>query len=186
MHMQQSENQIILEPFKSRAFEQMLKWIDSEKELIQFAGHLFTLPITESQVLNYLNNSKRQVYRVIFEGTVIGQAEIYLEDSLNTRLCRILIGNKTYRRQGIGTLLVNELLRISFQELKVNRVSLKVFDWNVSAIKCFEKAGMKLNKNLESYFNYKNENWKTINMSILRHEWEDSKIESKINLNKTY
>ena len=48
----------------------------------------------------------------------------------------------------IGTQLINELLKISFQELKVELLNLNIFDWNISAIKCYKKSGIKLTKEL--------------------------------------
>jgi RimJ/RimL family protein N-acetyltransferase len=166
---------IKLEPFTSEDFEYLLKWIDNEKELIQFAGDMFTFPITESQIVAYLKDNKRQVFKVIFNETVIGQAEIYFEDNYNARLCRILIGDSEYRGKGIGTQLINELLKMSFDKIKVERVNLNVFDWNIRAIKCYEKSGMRINKEITSELIYKEEKWIAINMAIDKKEWAQLK-----------
>jgi len=113
---------IKLEQFKSKDFEYLLKWIDNEKDLVQFAGDMFSFPITELQIVKYLKDNNRFVFKVVFNGAIIGQAEIYLEDKYNARLCRILIGNSKFRGKGIGAQLINELLKMSFEELKVDRV----------------------------------------------------------------
>jgi len=164
---------IRLEHFKSKDFEYLLKWIDNEKDLVQFAGDMFSFPITETQIIEYLKDNNRFVYKVVFDGIVIGQAEIYLEDKYNARLCRILIGSSEYRGKGIGAKLINELLKMSFEELKVDRVNLNVFDWNIGAIKCYEKSGMKINKGITSEAKYREEKWIAINMSINKNDWKE-------------
>ncbi len=37
--------------------------------------------------------------------------------------------------------MVQQLLDIAFIDLKQSKVELNVFDWNISAIKCYDKAG---------------------------------------------
>ncbi|SNR39515.1 GNAT family N-acetyltransferase [Lutibacter flavus] len=161
-----------LEHFKSKDLEYLSKWIDNEKDLFQFAGDMFSFPITETQIVKYLNDSNRFVFKVVYYETIIGQAEIYLEDKFNARLCRILIGDSKFRGKGIGDILINELLRMSFEELKVDRVNLNVFDWNIGAIKCYEKSGMKINKGITKEAKLGEEKWIAINMSINKNEWK--------------
>ena len=52
----------------------------------------------------------------------------------------MLVGNKNVRGKGIGQLMMEEILKVAFDELRLHRVSLGVFDFNVSAIACYEKA----------------------------------------------
>ena len=54
---------------------------------------MFSFPITETQILEYLKENKRSLFKVV----VIGQAEISLKDNYNARLCRMLIKNSKYR-----------------------------------------------------------------------------------------
>lgn len=164
---------IKLEHFKSKDFEYLLQWIDNEKDLVQFAGDMFSFPITELQIVKYLKDNNRFVFKVVFNGAIIGQAEIYLEDKYNARLCRILIGNSKFRGKGIGAQLINELLKMSFEKLKVDGVNLNVFDWNIGAIKCYEKSGMKINKGITKEAKYREEKWIAINMSINKNEWKE-------------
>lgn len=164
---------IKLEYFKSKDFEYLLKWIDNEKDLVQFAGDMFSFPITETQIVKYLKDNNRSVFKVVLNGVTIGQAEIYLEDKYNARLCRILIGNSKFRGKGIGVQLMNELLKMSFEGLKVDRVNLNVFDWNIGAIKCYEKSGMKINKGITKETKYREEKWIAINMSINKNDWKE-------------
>jgi len=54
---------------------------------------MFSFPITETQILEYLKENKRSLFKVV----VIGQAEISLKDNYNARLCRMLIENSKYK-----------------------------------------------------------------------------------------
>ncbi len=163
---------IKLEPFEYKDSEYLSNWIDNERDLIQFAGDMFSFPITEAQIEKYLKDKNRFVFKAVFSGTIVGCAEIYLEDSYNARLCRILIGNSEFRGKGIGKNIIEELLKISFKELKVNSVNLNVFDWNTGAIKCYEKSGMKINEGITKEAKYQEEKWIAINMSINKNDWK--------------
>ena len=47
-----------LEPFTTNDFSRLIGWIDTERELIQFAGDLFTYPLSENQLHAYLSQDK--------------------------------------------------------------------------------------------------------------------------------
>ena len=117
---------IKLKPFLKDDFSLLIKWIEKEEDLIQFAGSIFTFPLTNAQLVKYLTNSKRNAYKVINENNnfTIGHSEIYLTNNNTAKLCRILIGEPKHRGRGLGQLMVNELLRVSFEEYKVKKLNL--------------------------------------------------------------
>jgi len=53
----------------------------------------------------------------------------------------IFIGESQFRDQGYGTDAVRTLLRLAFEEMGLHRISLRVFDFNQRAIRCYEKCG---------------------------------------------
>jgi hypothetical protein len=53
---------IQLEKFTKDDFDRFISWIDSEEELIQFAGPLFTYPLSHQQLNNYLTQQKKSPY----------------------------------------------------------------------------------------------------------------------------
>jgi RimJ/RimL family protein N-acetyltransferase len=109
---------------------------------------------------------------------VIGHAEINRIDSKNksARLCRILIADKSDRNRGYGQMIINKLLKIGFEELNLHRIDLGVFDFNKSAIKCYEKCGFKKEGLLRDSFVIENEFYSVFNMSILREEWKNNQL----------
>ena len=106
---------IKLEPFTKIDFNRLISWIQNEEELIQFAGQAFTFPLTEEQLEKYLDEKRRFVFKITetnFNQT-IGHCEIYLTET-SAKLCRILIGEKSFRGIGLGFEVVNLLIVIMF------------------------------------------------------------------------
>jgi len=165
---------IKLKPFEKKDFNRLIKWSYNEEILTQFAGPIFTFPLTIEQLKNYKNNKEILSFKVIdsFSNIVIGHAEISPSEEINTiKICRILIGDKTKRRKGYGKKIIKLLLDKAFKELDKERAELNVFDWNTSAIKCYEKVGFKINRAKTSISIVNGEKWKAINMIIDRNNW---------------
>jgi RimJ/RimL family protein N-acetyltransferase len=55
----------------------------------------------------------------------------------------VSLGEKAYWGQGYGTEATCLILRFAFEELRLNRVQLDVYEFNPRAIRCYEKAGFK-------------------------------------------
>ncbi len=167
---------IRLEKFIEADFARLISWIDSERFMYQFAGPIFTFPLTYQQLIRYITESNRQIYKVIEYDTdkVIGHGEINGIDTSNksARLCRILIADKVDRNQGYGSMVINELLKIGFEDLNLHRVDLGVFDFNKSAIKCYENCGFIKEGLLRDSFVIEGEFHSVYNMSILKDEWK--------------
>ncbi|MNP78416.1 hypothetical protein D3C76_1760270 [compost metagenome] len=68
--------------------------------------------------------------------------------------------------------MIDEALRIGFEEEKLHRISLGVFDFNVSAIRCYEKAGFVQEGLIRDARRYEDTFWNLIEMSILENEWK--------------
>lgn len=162
---------ITLEKFKEADFDRLICWVDSEESMIQFSGPIFDYPITHCQLDNYVNTENRLVYKVIdtdFE-EVIGHAELNNIDykNMSARVCRILVGGKQHRNKGYGKAIINELVRVAFEDLNFHRLDLAVYDFNQQAIKCYKDFGIEIEglfiDNKKVGDNY----WSTYNMSII-------------------
>ncbi|MEP6595921.1 MAG: GNAT family protein [Ginsengibacter sp.] len=168
---------INLEPFEKEDFDQLISWIDNEELLMQFAGPAYTFPLTTQQLILNSEDKNKLSYKVIEPVTrlVIGHAEIHLSTKNITLLCRIIIGEHKFRKQGLGQEIVKKLLNISFRDLAGEKAELKVYDWNTDAIRCYEKAGFTINplKIREQIINGKT--WTVLNMTINKSKWEKLK-----------
>jgi RimJ/RimL family protein N-acetyltransferase len=162
---------IQLEKFEKSDYDRLIHWIDSKELLVIFSGQIFDFPITHEQLDEYLNDPNRIVYKVIEIETngIIGHAEFNAIDyrRKNARICRVLIGDKEKRNKGYGTLIINELVRIGFSELKLHRLDLGVYDFNTQAIKCYQNCGFEIEGLLKDNMRFGNTYWSSYNMSIL-------------------
>jgi RimJ/RimL family protein N-acetyltransferase len=169
---------IVLRKLEQSDFPIYKSWISNQDELFQFAGPIFSFPLTDQQLHDYINDPKRIAYKAILtkSNEIIGCAELNKENT-KPRLSRILIGDKTKRNQGMGRLIIDRLLEKIFYDYL--DADLNVFDWNKSAIKCYQNAGFKINPELEYKHNYNGEIWTAINMIINKFDWIKIQKENK-------
>ena len=165
------DNQDIrLEPFCETDFDTLISWVTNEKELVQFAGPVFTFPLTKEQLYHYLTDTKRYAFKVIHTDSnlVIGHCEVYMMNEQSSKLCRILIGDKSFRGKGYGTLLTQLLTEWTFDNMQVNFVDLNVYDFNTYAIRAYENAGFKKTAINEATTRVSNEHWTSYKMTVRR------------------
>ncbi len=84
----------------------------------------------------------------------------------------ISIGVKTMWGKGYGTEATRLIVRHAFQTLNLNRVWLHVYESNEGAIRCYEKAGFRIEGRLRQSFFSEGRYWDTIVMGLLRDEWQ--------------
>jgi RimJ/RimL family protein N-acetyltransferase len=154
---------ISLVPFTVEDFPMFKSWVRSEQELFQFAGTIFKYPLSDENLTTYINDKRRIPYKVIRSGSgePVGHCELNFENE-RPRLSRILVAHEHLRGQGIGKMIVAQMLHKLFVEYNFTSADLNVFEWNITAIKCYEKMGFKINPNV---FSLQGE-WKAINMVI--------------------
>jgi RimJ/RimL family protein N-acetyltransferase len=158
---------IKLNKLEQTDFDIFKSWIKDKNELLQFAGSLLTFPITDDQLLKYITDERRIVYKVLLTETneLIGNAELNFENPL-PRLSRILIGNIKNRNKGFGKQIVTKFLEKLFLEYDFQAADLNVFEWNKAGIKCYENVGFKINPDLVYKYNNDGEIWTALNMTI--------------------
>ena len=160
---------IELEPFTENDFETFKAWINSEEELFQFAGPIFSYPLTDKQLKKYIEMPDRQPLKVVLKSTneTIGHCELNFADG-NNRLCRILVGKKELRGQKIGEQMVRKMVDLLFQDPTVHEVDLNTFEWNKGAIRCYEKVGFKINHAKTEAMTVNGKVWTKLNLVLKR------------------
>ena len=170
-----------LEPFSPDDFQQLIDWIPDASFALQWSGPAFTYPLTVEQLENYLQdantvNASKYIFKAVDESTneVIGHISLGNVDRVNesARIGKVLIGQSASRGNGYGTQLMLATLTFAFEELKLHKVTLGVFDFNTAAIKCYEKVGFKKEGLIRDARKHGNEYWNQIEMGILESEWK--------------
>ena len=94
-------------------------------------------------IRKYIESANTLAFKVIDEesGKVIGHISLGRIDNINksARIGKVLVGDTEMRGRSIGKHMMKAVLHIAFEELKLHRVTLGVFDFNTSAISCYEK-----------------------------------------------
>lgn len=172
---------ITFQYFEPEDFDQLIEWSEDEAFLLQWAGPQFHYPLSREQLSDYLhgandkNTSNKFIYKVMDESTqeIVGHIALGGIDRYNRsgRIGKVLLG-KPYQGKGYGKQMIDEALRIGFEEEKLHRISLGVFDFNVSAIRCYEKAGFVQEGLIRDARRYEDTFWNLIEMSILENEWK--------------
>src|SRR5438128_1653044 len=131
---------IRLEKFDRDGYAALISWVDSEETLMQFAGPLYSYPLTPAQLDESLSDPNRTAFSIVYgeaggsilhaeEHKSIGHAEIYYSES-SAKLGRILIGDERQRGKGLGQQIMHLLLDLAFARPGIEMVELNVFDWN--------------------------------------------------------
>ncbi|RYY44792.1 MAG: N-acetyltransferase [Chitinophagaceae bacterium] len=172
---------IRLEHFEQKDFSQLIKWIDSEELLLNWAGSLFSFPLTNSSMEWYLRGTNDRetsdafVYRVVEEETneVVGHISLggISRKNRSARISRVLIGSGEHKGKGYCKQMIAAVIKIGFEELKLHRIALGVYDFNTSALKCYQSAGFKIEGTTRDVLLYKENWWSLVEMAILEDEW---------------
>lgn len=173
---------IKLEYFSKDDFKQLIEWMNSEHLITNWAGSLFRYPLTEDSLDWYIDgtndpeSSDAFIYKAIDTktGKTVGHVSLGGISKRNNaaRISRVLVGNTQERGRGYCTGMINAILTIGFVELKLHRISLGVYDFNTSAIRCYEKCGFIKEGVMRDVLKYDDGTyWSLIEMGILEDEW---------------
>jgi RimJ/RimL family protein N-acetyltransferase len=83
------------------------------------------------------------------------------------------IGDREYWGKGYGTDAMRLILRYAFIELSLQRVSLNVFEYNLRAIRSYEKLGFVHEGRSRAVLRRDGQRYDLVFMGILRTEWLD-------------
>lgn len=87
-------------------------------------------------------------------------------------LIGIGLGDREYWSKGYGTDAMQTLLRYAFTEMNLRRLTLLVFDYNLRAIRSYEKSGFVNEGTVRSVMQREGRRWDWHFMGILKEEWE--------------
>ncbi|HTL07686.1 MAG TPA: GNAT family protein [Chitinophagaceae bacterium] len=165
---------ITLRPFVEADFAQLMAWSSDEEQLMQYAGPSFSYPLTEAQLMASLNSNDRKAFTACFAATgeQAGHGEIYFPNTQTAHLCRLLVGDSQHRGMGIGWAMVQGLLFIAFSMKGIELASLNVYDWNLGAIRCYEKAGFSICPDKTMQRQMKEKMWTTLHMRLTKEKWQ--------------
>jgi RimJ/RimL family protein N-acetyltransferase len=172
---------LTLEYFDRGDFDQLITWIRDEELLMNWAGSLFSFPLTDKSLEWYIeevNDIKRSdafIYKAVdvISDKTVGHISLGAISRKNRsgRISRVLIGDIDDKGKGYCRQMVAAILKIGFEDLKLHRISLGVYDFNKAALKCYQKSGLVVEGINRDVLLYKDRWWSLVEMSILEDEW---------------
>jgi RimJ/RimL family protein N-acetyltransferase len=165
---------IILGPVKREYIESYLKWLN-DIELTQYLN--IYRPLTRMEEEDWIENLKNRNDTIVFsisllDNTHIGNCGLHQIDWKN-RIAEvgIMIGDKELRGKGYGTEAMELLLEYGFNTVNLNRIQLRVFDYNIRAINSYKNVGFKEEGRIRQAMFKSGKYHDMFLMSILREEW---------------
>lgn len=155
----------MLRAFESTDSKWIGQWADNPFELFRFAADTWAFPVTESAVEDYLRNNPGR-YQFIFEvdGRPAGFCELILKDTETPRLSRIIL-SRSYRGQGNGQIMIEEMLAKAFELTGLKTIYLFVLEDNDAARKCYERCGFKYEEDDRFVLSFESKFFPIIKMS---------------------
>ena len=109
--------------------------------------------------------------RTLAEDKLIGFFGLWVDLIHSNAWVGIGIGERDFWGKGYGTDMMKVCLRYAFSELGVHRVSLGLHEYNVRALRSYEKAGFRLEGRTRKDMLREGMRTDTLWMGILREEW---------------
>jgi RimJ/RimL family protein N-acetyltransferase len=115
--------------------------------------------------------------RTLEDDRVIGFIEL---DGIDWRIGNgwigIGIGDREQWGKGYGTDAFRVLIRYAFRELNLRRLTLTVFEYNLRAIRSYEKLGFQVEGRDREWLRRDGRRWDMIHMGLMRRDWEASEL----------
>lgn len=140
---------------------------NAEKDLAylqQWAGkQVYQYPLTEEQIKARCNVPSSQILMAFDGKEAVGSVELdHIDLRLKTaHICRFLLPDQAQGR-GLGSQILKELIRMSFEEMGLERLTLRVYCFNIKAIRCYEKCGFLVSE----FHQDKNPYWNGFTMEL--------------------
>ena len=166
---------IKLERFTNNDFDRLISWVHDDRFLLQWAGPKYVFPLNDRQLQETMSSSNGNYPKhVIFKAVdshseeVCGHVELMNIDHIkkSAHVGRVLIGSSENRGKGKGAAMLKQLIDFAFHNLGLTTLTLSVFDFNLSAIRCYKNLGFKQVAFKRNATKYGNEHWNLIIMKL--------------------
>lgn len=151
---------------------------NTENEEIRYltgTTHSFTLEQVQQHIQNVVKDATRYDFAICLTETdqMIGELSITDIDEDNRKAgFRISMNAMELTGQGYGTEAIRLVLKLVFEELRLNRLQLEVFSHNLQGIRAYEKSGFKKEGILRDSLYYNGKFSDEIIMSIIQTDYD--------------
>ena len=162
-----------LRPLEIDDVDHILPYFNDE-DVRQYLAVVF--PINRMLERNFIESLYRDKENIVLgmevSGTLIGAIGLHRIDWVNRSAeLGIAIFRKEYWNKGYGTESIKLVQRYAFEYLNLNRIYLKVYEYNERAIHVYENCGFKVEGRLRKAKYSKRKYWDVLIMGILSEEY---------------
>lgn len=155
--------------------ETLLSWISSADALFQWSGPWdFRWPLDLAQLRRDLERpgDRRRLYAAVdTSGELVGHAMLSVQPEHRLGVIGRVLIDPARRGEGLGTALMDEIVRVGFDELGLHRLQLGVYDFNLGAIACYERVGFEIEGRLRDSTRGSTGYWSGYVMGLLEPEY---------------
>ena len=143
--------QVMLREYRAEDLPAIRRWVN-DAQSVRFLSSRYWMPQSMADTSDFLDHAMHAGTNGAFFVIANPEDESYLGQvdliSINWRLrsaeLAIVMGAEARRGKGLGTQALGLMLRYAFLTLGLERVELEVATENQRAIRCYEKAGFRL------------------------------------------
>lgn len=148
-------------------YQKLVDWNIGKDEdyLFQWAGpKTYIYPISVEQIEAHTKEDNI-IYIIENDNIAIGSIELaYIDYIKKTALiCRFIL-QEEIKNKGFGERALKELCKTVFDKFALDTLRLRVYCFNVGAIRCYEKVGFKI----VNYNQHSNSKWNSYTMELVK------------------
>lgn len=156
-----------LRPYnKSKDFSYVSSWITDARTHTLWCANRCPHPLTEKEFHDMLARNEAEwgdfcyvFMKDLVSRQPVGFCSFAINEKDNSGFLKFVVSDNTMRGQGLGTEMLQVFLRYVFEIVGVESVKLNVFDVNIGAKRCYEKAGFVLQTTTPDAICFESESW---------------------------
>lgn len=157
-------------------YQYLANWIGDEKTHAMWCANLIPYPITSQNLDRLLEKNAIQYTDSAYvatqdNGIPIGFFCYSVNVDDNSGFLKFVIVDSRKRGSGLGQEMLRSALRYAFHMTGVSLVQLYVFEENMAAVRCYEKAGFRKESIAKNVFPYHDEQWSRCHMNIRKQNY---------------
>ena len=168
---------VMLREYRESDFEEIRKWVNNP-EVVVYLSDIFLYPQSEKQTEAFMERAMSSLWKgfVIADRVTeeyIGQVDfVNLDEKNGFGELGIVIGDPNKTSKGYGSEALELFLDFGFNQLRLNRIELVCWGYNLRAQKAYEKVGF-VKEGISRKKRFRNGSYHDeISYGILREEWE--------------
>lgn len=159
-----------LRPCKKADGKFLIQWFTDERMMRLWCRDGFTFPLTEKQMVEYYDKLEMETcswgFTALDEaGTPVGSFQMKADYTAESVHLGYIVVDPKLRGTGAGYDMVSLAVQYAVEILGIKRLTLKVFDTNPGARRCYEKVGFSAESIMEEGFLYQDEMWEVSMMA---------------------